>query len=162
MMKSFRYLYCSALLAMLPGIANAQTQSAMENHNMEQSQIEATIDANSKAVAAGDIESVLETYAPDAVMVGPAGPPAIGTPALRAAFSQFLAIAPQIKVTNSTVVQSGDTALNTYAWTMTGKTPDGQSIQQSGLSVIVLRKQSDGRWLMVIDNPFADKALRAN
>ena len=39
---------------------------------------------------------------------------------------------------------------------MTGKTPDGFPIEQSGFSVVVLRKQTDGQWLMVIDNPFGD------
>jgi ketosteroid isomerase-like protein len=42
---------------------------------------------------------------------------------------------------------------------MAGKTPDGTSIEQTGFSAVVLRKQADGRWLMVIDHPFADAIL---
>jgi len=38
-------------------------------------------------------------------------------------------------------------------WSMAGTTSDGQEIQQSGLSVAVLRRQADGGWKMVIDNP---------
>jgi ketosteroid isomerase-like protein len=40
--------------------------------------------------------------------------------------------------------------------------PDGTKIQNGGLSVIVLRKQPDGNWLMVIDNPFGGQSLKAN
>ena len=42
---------------------------------------------------------------------------------------------------------------------MKGKTPDGQGIEQSGLSVAILRKQADGEWLMVIDNPHGQHLL---
>jgi ketosteroid isomerase-like protein len=42
---------------------------------------------------------------------------------------------------------------------MTGKVPDGTDIKQSGLSVVVLRKQADGKWLMVFDNPFGQHLL---
>jgi ketosteroid isomerase-like protein len=36
---------------------------------------------------------------------------------------------------------------------MIGKTPDGTDIEQKGLSVAILRKQENGDWLMVLDNP---------
>jgi ketosteroid isomerase-like protein len=42
---------------------------------------------------------------------------------------------------------------------MTGKSPDGQEIKQSGLSVAVLRRQADGGWKMVIDNPHGGRLL---
>jgi ketosteroid isomerase-like protein len=42
---------------------------------------------------------------------------------------------------------------------MTGTAPDGTPIRQSGLSVAVLRKQADGKWLMVFDNPFGQHLL---
>ena len=36
---------------------------------------------------------------------------------------------------------------------MTAKSPEGNEIKQNGLSIAVLRKQEDGEWLMIIDNP---------
>lgn len=39
---------------------------------------------------------------------------------------------------------------------MAGVAPDGSPVTGSGLSVAVLRRQTDGRWLMVIDNPFGE------
>jgi ketosteroid isomerase-like protein len=39
---------------------------------------------------------------------------------------------------------------------MAGTAPDGSAVTASGLSVAVLRRQPEGRWLMVIDHPFGD------
>jgi ketosteroid isomerase-like protein len=44
-------------------------------------------------------------------------------------------------------------------WVMIGQAPDGTEVSQQGLSVAVLRKQADGRWLMVLDNPNAQALM---
>ena len=127
---------------------------------MEHDQIDATINANNSAVATGDIEGILATFEPTGVLVGQPGTPAQGTLALREVFKGFLAINPQISVTDHEVIQADDIALHSSTWKMTGKTPDGFPIEQSGFSTVVLRKQADGRWLMVIDNPFGDHLVQ--
>ncbi|MFT5787426.1 MAG: hypothetical protein ACI9KK_002792 [Ascidiaceihabitans sp.] len=126
---------------------------------MENEQINLVIDTNNAAVAAGNMDDILATFEPFGVLVGQPGVHAKGTPALRAAFSQFMAIGPQISVTDHEVIQAEDIALHSSTWKMTGKTPDGFPIEQSGFSVVVLRKQTDGQWLMVIDNPFGNHLM---
>ena len=123
---------------------------------MENEQINLVIGTNNAAVAAGDMDGILATFEPSGFLVGQPRIHAKGTPALRAAFSQFMAIGPQISVTDHEIIQADDIALHSSTWKMTGKTPDGFPIEQSGFSVVVLRKQTDGQWLMVIDNPFGD------
>ena len=59
------------------------------------------------------------------------------------------------------VISAGDIALHLTPWKMTGVAPDGSPINGAGLSVAVLRRQPDGKWLMVIDNPFGDAILHA-
>ena len=86
--------------------------------------------------------------------------PAKGTPALREAFRQLLVIQPKITILNQDIVQANDIALHAYTWKMNGKTPDGNPVEQSGFSTVVLRKQPDERWLRVIDNSSADQLLR--
>ena len=129
---------------------------------MEHDQIHAVINANNSAVSTGDIEAVLATFEPEGVLIAQPGMPATGTLALREAFKQFLAIKPKIKIISHEVIQTGDIALHSSAWEMSGKAPDGTPIKQNGFSVVVLRKQADGRWLMVIDNPFGDHLVREN
>jgi uncharacterized protein (TIGR02246 family) len=127
---------------------------------MEHAQIQSTVEANNAAVSAGDIEAALATFEPTAAMVAQPGMTVQGTPALREAFKQFLAISPNVTVTGQDVIQAGDIALHSFTWAMSGKAPDGSPIEQSGYSNVVLRKQADGRWLMVIDNPFGDALLK--
>jgi uncharacterized protein (TIGR02246 family) len=151
----------TALLALglTSACAHAQTTTSERNVPIDHNAIQSTIDANNNGVAAKDMTAILSTYETGAAMVGPQGDVATGTEALRAAFAGFLAANPKITVVKSDLAVASDIALHTYSWTMTGQTPDGHSFQQQGLSAIVLRKQADGKWLMVIDHPFADKVL---
>jgi uncharacterized protein (TIGR02246 family) len=126
---------------------------------MEDPQINAVIEANNTAVSNGDVDAALATFEPNAVLIGEPGKQAKGSPALREAFNQFLAINPKISVTEHEVIQANDIALHSSTWKMTGQTPDGFPIEQSGFSIVVLRKQTNGQWLMVIDNPFGDHLL---
>jgi uncharacterized protein (TIGR02246 family) len=127
---------------------------------MDNSKIQFTIETNNAAVAAGDMEGILATYESNAVLMGQPGMPAAGTAALREAFKQFLFLNPKITVVSQDLIQAGDIALHSYTWKMAGKTPDGNPVEQSGFSLVVLRKQPDGHWLMVIDNPFGDRILK--
>jgi uncharacterized protein (TIGR02246 family) len=155
--KSILHLTCLALLAF--GMPSLHAQSDQETKTMEHSQIQSIIDANNAAVAAQDMDAILATYEPGAVMATQPGTSATGTEALRGAFQYFLSVSPKITVTNSELLQTGDLALHSYTWKMSGKAPDGSPVEQAGLSVNVLRKQADGRWLIAIDNPFGDHLL---
>jgi uncharacterized protein (TIGR02246 family) len=152
-------LTCVAFMLFGAQSIQAQSQADQGKPTVEHSQIQSTIDANNAAVAAGDMDGILATYEPNAVLVGQPGMPAMGTPALREAFKQFLALNPKITIVSQDVIQAGDIALHSYTWKMSGKAPDGKPVEQSGFSVVVLRKQPDGHWLMVIDNPFGDHLL---
>jgi uncharacterized protein (TIGR02246 family) len=156
--KMLPRLLCLAALAL--GTAPAQSNSSEGNQTMEHDQIQKMIDQSNAAISARDIDAIVATYEPTAAMAGPPGAPvSSGTPALREAFKNFLAINPDITMTNSNVIVSGDIALHSYTWKMSAKLPDGKAMEQSGLATVVLRKQSDGHWLMVIDNPFGDQLL---
>ena len=51
------------------------------------------------------------------------------------------------------VLVAGDVALVVNDWVLTGAAPDGSAVRQTGRSADVVRKQPDGRWLVVIDKP---------
>ena len=71
-------------------------------------------------------------------------------------FAGFIAAKARFTFQGHEVLQAEDVALHLTPWRMTGVAPDGTALTASGLSVAVLRRQSDGGWLMVIDNPFGD------
>ncbi len=127
---------------------------------MDQSkQILATIDEMTGAFHDGDIDGILRTYEPDAVVLGEPGSPVTGAQALRAMFGGFIAAKARFTFLGHEVIQADDVALHLTPWTMTGVAPDGSAITSTGLSIAVLRRQPDGRWLMVIDDPFGDAIL---
>ena len=56
-------------------------------------------------------------------------------------------------------IEAGDLERHLSKWRMTGVAPDGSAVGQGGLSVVVLRRQPSGEWLIVIDDPFGDWIL---
>lgn len=108
----------------------------------------------------GDIDAIMRTYETGAVVVGEPGVPVSGAPALRAMFAGFVAAKARFSFLGHEVIVAGDLALHLTPWRMTGVAPNGDPIEASGLSVAVLRRQPDDRWLLVIDNPYGDELLK--
>jgi uncharacterized protein (TIGR02246 family) len=122
--------------------------------------IAATVLNMTAAFHRGDIPGILATYEHGAVVVGEPGKPLGGEAALRQMFAGFIALKPCFTYSGHELVQAGDLALHIAPWRMTAVGPEGAPIQQTGLSLAVLRRQADGRWLMVIDHPHGDALLR--
>jgi ketosteroid isomerase-like protein len=125
----------------------------------QKAKILSTIDTMTDAFHQGDIDGIMRTYEPGAVVIGQPGAPISGTPALRAMFAGFVAAKARFTFLGHEVIQAEDIALHLTPWRMAGVAPDGTAVAASGLSVAVLRRQPDGTWLMVIDDPFGDALL---
>ena len=52
------------------------------------------------------------------------------------------------------VLQASDLALVTTEWSCSGTGPDGNPVNMAAKSADVLRRQPDGTWRFVIDNPW--------
>lgn len=109
-----------------------------------------------------EIEKVFQSYEAQATIVFEPGAPVSNRDAQVEIFTGMAAINPVFVYSGHEVIVNGDTALHIAPWSMTATTPDGQEISQSGLSVAVLKKQSDGEWLMVIDNPHGQRLMAGN
>ncbi|BCH25265.1 YybH family protein [Mesorhizobium sp. L-8-3] len=142
----------AAALFATPDAAHAQ-----ETPMSDETRVLATIDAMTSAFAAGDIDKIMSTYAPAAVVVGEPGRPVTGDVGLRAMFADFIESGVAFTYGAHEVVLAADTALHLMKWTAPG--PDGK--ETTALSVAVLRRQPDGGWKMVIDHPFGDGVLHA-
>ncbi|GAA0732662.1 hypothetical protein GCM10009430_46020 [Aquimarina litoralis] len=143
-----------ALIFNLIWVSNAQTMKKMEtNFNEQQKEVYRTIEKMVTAFESKDIDGVLSTYEEDAIVMFEPGNPITGHNALRQAFTEFVSFNPNYTFSSHEVYISGDIATHIAPWKMVGTLPDGNKIEQNGLSVAILRKQSNGNWLMIQDNP---------
>ncbi|HZA22697.1 MAG TPA: SgcJ/EcaC family oxidoreductase [Dehalococcoidia bacterium] len=107
-----------------------------------------------QAFNSGDLDALVALYEPQACINPEPGQVATGTQAIREAWSGFLAMNPKLTLEVKNLNQTSDIALTTGNWHLTGTGPDGSPVDMRGQSVEVSRRQPDGTWRFVIDNPF--------
>ena len=97
---------------------------------------------------AGDLDGLMELYEDDAVFTNARGAH-IGSEAIREILAGYLSTGASITMNDSVAFEAGDLALVHWSWTM--DFPDGR--QAEGATAEVLRRQPDGSWRFLIDNP---------
>lgn len=107
-----------------------------------------------EAFNSGDLEALVALYNAGATLVAGSGQTAAGHDAIREAYQGYLAMRPKITVDTVAAFENGDTALLHGRWEMQGTGPDGSAIRMQGRNTEVLRRQPEGGWLFLIDNPF--------
>ncbi len=100
-----------------------------------------------EAIGNGDVDAVIAMYEPEAAMPNQQGEVFSGTDALRQTLAPFIASKPDLKVEVEKVIRAGDIALLYSRWSMTNPEP------ASGRTVAVARRQPDGTWLFIVDDP---------
>ena len=114
------------------------------------------LQALEKAYNDGDIDALIELYEPGATVILEPGRPVMGHAAMRMALAQLLALGGHMQLRITAVIESGDIAVAYGEWSLTGATdPDGSPVNLEGRSTEVMRRQSDGSWLDVIDDPYS-------
>jgi enoyl-CoA hydratase len=110
-------------------------------------------------INAADLEGLMSLYEDTATFVGPDGASARGSAAIRERLENLLAISPHVTLLSSQTVLAGDVALISNHWRMMFAGEEAQ-MSSEGTSMEVTRRQADGSWLYVIDNPsLADASL---
>ena len=98
--------------------------------------------------AAGDLDGLMELYEDDAVFPTPHGT-STGQAEIRTTLKAYLDSGAKLAFGETLVFLAGDVALMHTPWTM--QMPDGSSPE--GATAEVVRRQTDGSWKYVIDNP---------
>ena len=108
-----------------------------------------------KVANLGDAELLLSLYEPGATIAPPPGAPAATSEPAAEHIADLVAMRPRFtKVTTTKVFESGDIALLCSEWEAVMTDPDGNEMPMVGRGTEVLRRQPDGNWLCVIDNPW--------
>lgn len=105
-----------------------------------------------EAFSRSDLESVLAFYEDDAVLVVEPGRLARGKEELKRFFLHVFAFKWTAEQIETNVLESGNIALFTSRWRLTGVAADGVPFQKESIATSVFRRGEDGGWRMVIDN----------
>ena len=105
-------------------------------------------------LAAGDLDGALALYEPEATFAPQPGAQVSGLDASRDALTQFSALHPTLDGEVEKVLEAGGVALVTNRWTLRGTGPDGAPLEMGGVSADVMRRQPDGTWRILVDDPW--------
>lgn len=109
-----------------------------------------------EAFNAGDIDAFVAVSEPGAThIVPPDGRRVQGHDALRAALEPIFALGPEARMEVVGALEGDGIALTHGRWWLDLTGPGGATEQLSGRGTIVSRRQADGTWRIVLDDPTA-------
>lgn len=101
---------------------------------------------------AHDLDGIMEMYEPTCVGVDLEGNIVNGAAEMRAFLAGFLSVLKKIEGSTRKLILRGDTALLSSEWRAVIATPEGE-VSARGTSAEVLRRQPDGSWRVIVDDP---------
>jgi len=102
----------------------------------------------------GNLDALMTLYEAEAAFATQPGSLNHGLPGVREALAGFIAMKGKLDLKVTRVLQVSDLALVATVWSFDGIGPDGKPVKLAAKSADVLRRQADGSWRLVIDNPW--------
>ena len=105
-------------------------------------------------INSGDLERLMPLYEDEAAFAVQPGGLAHGAPGVREALSGFISMNGTLDLEMTRVLEVDDLALVIGVWSFDGTGPTGEPVRLESRNADVLRRQTDGTWRFVIDNPW--------
>lgn len=105
-------------------------------------------------INSGDLDSLMPLYETEAAFASQPGSLAHGSSGVSDALTGFISMNGKLDLQVTRVLEVDDLALVTGVWSFDGTGPDGEPVRLEAKNADVLRRQSDGTWRFVIDNPW--------
>jgi ketosteroid isomerase-like protein len=105
-------------------------------------------------INSGNLDSLLPLYEDEAAFATEPGSLAHGTPGVREALTGFISMNGTLDLDVTRILEVDDLALVMGVWSFDGTGPDGEPVRLEARNADVLRRQNDGTWRFVIDNPW--------
>jgi ketosteroid isomerase-like protein len=105
-------------------------------------------------INSGDLESLMPLYENEAAFAVEPGSLAPGHAGIREALTGFISMNGTLDLEVTRVLEVDDLALVIGVWSFDGTGPDGEPVHLEARNADVLRRQPDGSWRFVIDNPW--------
>lgn len=115
-----------------------------------------------QALETGDIETSVALYEPSAVLFSKSGRTMTGLDEIRKNNAALIALKPKFNIAFIKFTLSGDGSLatNRMKATLSWQDAEGKPVEASVDTLEVARKQEDGSWRYIIDDPYG--SMRAN
>jgi ketosteroid isomerase-like protein len=105
-------------------------------------------------INSGDLDSLTPLYESGAAFATQPGSLAHGAPGISDALTGFISMNGTLDLEVTRVLEVDDLALVVGVWSFDGTGPDGEPVRLEAKNADVLRRQNDGTWRFVIDNPW--------
>jgi uncharacterized protein (TIGR02246 family) len=115
---------------------------------------EHVLEAVVEGINSGDFEMLMDLYEPGAAFATQPGSLAPGLGGIREALGGFVTMKGRLDLKVKRVLEVGDLALVVGEWSFTGTGSQGEPVTLAARNADVLRRQADGSWRFVIDNPW--------
>ncbi|HKY25464.1 MAG TPA: nuclear transport factor 2 family protein [Gaiella sp.] len=107
-----------------------------------------------EGINSGDLDGLMPLYESEAAFATEPGSLAHGASGVREALGGFISMNGTLDLEVTRVLEVDDLALVTGVWSFDGTGPDGEPVRLEASNADVLRRQADGGWRFVIDNPW--------
>jgi ketosteroid isomerase-like protein len=111
------------------------------------------------SIKMGDVAGVMRCFDTQGVYINRAGEEIRGVQQIELAMKQLCAWRPDINGGKAHVTILDDLAIWLDTWEMTGILPDGAPIAMHGHTTCLLKRNKEGLWLWLVDNPFGAAVL---
>jgi uncharacterized protein (TIGR02246 family) len=112
------------------------------------------LDSIVEGINSGNLDGLMGLYEPAAAFAAQPGTLAHGLTGIRPSLAAFVDMKGTLDLKVTRVLEAGGLALVVGEWTFSGIAPDGAPVRLSARNADVLRRQADGTWRFVIDNPW--------
>ena len=107
-----------------------------------------------EGINSGDLDGLMPLYESEAAFAIEPGSLAHGASGVREALAGFITMNGTLDLEVTRVLEVDDLAIVTGVWSFDGTGPDGEPVRLEASNADVLRRQADGGWRFVIDNPW--------
>jgi len=129
------------------------------NDVFDRTNIEGSARYFQNCVRNGDVNGALDCFDDEAIYVTGIGTFVTGKENIRKALEQVCGLKPDLQAQRSTGFTVDNITAWVDEWTMKATLPDGPKLEMRGTSSDILKKQPNGNWAYLVDNPYGAEYL---